>query len=84
MLLGVPATEVANELGKIVVANMVMLAAVNAHRRIVGDEALWEAVKETAGTQWVHLSDFPPQKKTPQKINKWGGWLWGGGGGGRG
>jgi 2-oxoglutarate ferredoxin oxidoreductase subunit gamma len=48
-ILAVPATDIANELGNIRVANMVMLAALNAAKRLVKDETLWGAVEEFAG-----------------------------------
>jgi 2-oxoglutarate ferredoxin oxidoreductase subunit gamma len=48
-LLRVPATDIANELGNIRVANMVMLGALNASKRLVKDEAVFAAFDELAG-----------------------------------
>jgi len=48
-LLAVPATDIANELGNIRIANMVVLAALNARRKLVKDATLWAAVEDYAG-----------------------------------
>ena len=48
-VLQVPATDVANELGNIRVANMVMLGALNAARHLVKDETVYGAFDELAG-----------------------------------
>ncbi len=42
----VPATDIANELGNIRVANMVMLGAMNAARRVVSDETIAATLRE--------------------------------------
>ena len=57
-VLSVRATDIANELGNIRIANMVMLAAVNARKRLVTDDSLWAAVEEYAGKERAHLLDI--------------------------
>ena len=48
-VLGVPATGIANELGDVRVANVVMLAAYNRRRRLLPDDLLFEQVIHTFG-----------------------------------
>lgn len=45
-VVAVPATDIANELGNIRVANMAMLGALNARAKIVSDEALTSALSK--------------------------------------
>jgi 2-oxoglutarate ferredoxin oxidoreductase subunit gamma len=47
--LAVPATDIANELGNIRVANMAMLGALNARAKLVSEEAFASAVRESLG-----------------------------------
>ena len=47
--IAVPATEIANELGDVRVANVVMLGAYNRRRRIVPDDLLFEQVSYAFG-----------------------------------
>jgi len=57
-LLAVRATDIAQELGNMRVANMVMLAALNARTGLVKNETLWAAVEEFAGTERAHLLEI--------------------------
>lgn len=48
-LVQVPATDIANELGNIRIANMAMLGALNARKKIVAEATLANAIREIVG-----------------------------------
>ncbi len=54
--LGLPATEMAQELGKKIVANMIMLGILVRQTGVVKLEALKEAVKEVVAKQHIELN----------------------------
>jgi len=56
--LAVPATDIANELGNIRVANMAMLGALNARAKLVSEGAFTSAVKESLGESKKALLDI--------------------------
>jgi len=64
-LLPVRATDIANELGNIRIANMVMLGALNAAKNLVKDESMWAAVVEYAGK--VHAGLLEINRKAYQR-----------------
>lgn len=60
-VLAVPATDIANELGNIKIANMVMLGALNARKRLISEKALIDAVKAYLGESKKALLDVDIQ-----------------------
>jgi len=54
-LVEIAATDAANALGNIRVANLVMLGALNAKKRLVKEDSLYGALVEFAGTAKKHL-----------------------------
>ena len=56
--LAVPATDMANKLGNIKIANMVMLGALNTRKRLVKYDTLWAAIVEYAGTRRAELVEL--------------------------
>ncbi len=54
-VIAVPATDIANELGDVRVANMAMLGALNTARRIVREKTLEKALKEFLGSKKKHF-----------------------------
>jgi 2-oxoglutarate ferredoxin oxidoreductase subunit gamma len=55
-IIQVPATKIAEKLGRRIVANMVMLGALQEHTKIVSRDALIEAVKENVPPRTVDLN----------------------------
>ncbi|MGM0509666.1 MAG: 2-oxoacid:acceptor oxidoreductase family protein [Thermoplasmatota archaeon] len=54
--IGVPATNIAEELGNKIVANIVMLGAFNEAAKLVPDEALRESVKDSVPSKFTDLN----------------------------
>jgi 2-oxoglutarate ferredoxin oxidoreductase subunit gamma len=72
MIFRVPATRIAEELGRKIVANIVMLGAFTAITEIVDKEAVKESIKENipAGTEELNLMAFEKGYEYGEKMMK--------------